>query len=175
MREINPDVKFVFHDAFLTSHLIWNDLFEDDDMENVVMDTHQYMAWSPALGKIDRYCDVYSINLTGPRVNGIKYDKWVGEWSLATDVCAHWLAGFNDSRSDGDYQYECQKVECPYSYLPEEYAVDFDRSAAMLGPYGESTRATIQYGMCFTDSDYFSHDEVQEFADCSREIFDTHF
>jgi len=40
MKNSNPNVKFVFHDAFLTSHRIWNDLFEDDDMENVIMDTH---------------------------------------------------------------------------------------------------------------------------------------
>jgi glucan 1,3-beta-glucosidase len=138
IREANSELKFVFHDAFLTSHLIWNDLFADDDMENVVMDTHQYLAWSPALYTMKSYCSVFNVNLTGPRVKKIKYEKWVGEWSLATDVCAQWLEGFNDARSDG-YQYNCQKVECPRSYLPEEYAVDFDRSAAMLGPYGEST------------------------------------
>ena len=96
MREINPNVKFVFHDAFLTSHAIWNDLFEDDDMQNVVMDTHQYLAWSPRLGSIDKYCDVYRANLSGPRVRNIKYEKIVGEWSLATDTCAMWLEGFND-------------------------------------------------------------------------------
>lgn len=101
IREANPDLKFVFHDAFLTSHLIWNDLFEDDDMENVVMDTHQYLAWSPALYTMKSYCSVFNVNLTGPRVKRIKYEKWVGEWSLATDVCAQWLEGFNDARSDG--------------------------------------------------------------------------
>jgi hypothetical protein len=26
----------------------------------------------------------------------IKYPVWVGEWSLATDMCAHWLGGLND-------------------------------------------------------------------------------
>ena len=30
----------------------------------------------------------------------IKYDVWVGEWSLATDVCALWLGGFNDANTD---------------------------------------------------------------------------
>jgi len=30
----------------------------------------------------------------------IKYEVWVGEWSLATDVCATWLGGFNDANTD---------------------------------------------------------------------------
>jgi hypothetical protein len=65
----------------------------------------------------------------------MKYPVWVGEWSLATDVCAQWLGGFNDSNTA--YQRTCAKVECPYSYMPQPYAADFDRAAASLGPYGE--------------------------------------
>jgi len=45
IRAFNPDIKFVFHDAFHSSAWDWNDLFDDDDHENVVMDTHQYFAW----------------------------------------------------------------------------------------------------------------------------------
>lgn len=45
MREINPDVLFVFHDGFNPWASMWNDLFADDDMKNVVMDNHSYMAW----------------------------------------------------------------------------------------------------------------------------------
>jgi len=45
MREQQPRLKFVFHDAFRTDPNTWNDLFEDDDIENVIMDTHQYLAW----------------------------------------------------------------------------------------------------------------------------------
>jgi len=39
----------VFHDAFMNSSQasVWNDLFADDDIENVVLDTHTYMAWDP--------------------------------------------------------------------------------------------------------------------------------
>lgn len=44
---INPDAKFVFHDAFSSKAETWNDLFSDDDMENVVLDTHKYLAWEP--------------------------------------------------------------------------------------------------------------------------------
>ena len=40
MREFNPDLVFVFHDSFHYDANVWNDLFDDDDMENVVMDTH---------------------------------------------------------------------------------------------------------------------------------------
>lgn len=143
-------------------------------MANVVMDTHQYLAWSPALYTIESYCQVFKVNLTGPRVSKIKYEKWVGEWSLATDVCAHWLEGFNDARSNG-YQYECQKVDCPKSYLPPPYDVDFDRSAAMLGPFGESTQSTIQEGKCLIDSAHFNFNKVDKFANCQKEVFDQTF
>jgi len=40
VRKYNPDVLFVFHDAFHSDGDTWNDLFSDYDMENVVMDTH---------------------------------------------------------------------------------------------------------------------------------------
>ena len=66
---------------------------------------------------------------------------WVGEWALATDTCAMWLGGFNDSNSD--LVFDCARVECPYSYLSEAHAVDFDRKAHELGPFGSNHRSTI--------------------------------
>ena len=54
-----PRLKFVFHDAFHFDASTWNDLFEDDDIYNVVMDTHQYFAWGGAHGDIGTYCDEY--------------------------------------------------------------------------------------------------------------------
>jgi hypothetical protein len=35
--------------------------------------------------------------LLSEEFKNIKYEKWVGEWSLATDICAWWLGGFNES------------------------------------------------------------------------------
>ena len=86
---------------------------------------------------------------------------WFGEWALATDVCAHWLGGFNDANTDP--QFKCQWVDCPYTYLPESVAVDFDRTADMLGPYGTGNpkNVAIQKGKCSKDSSFFSHEEVQ--------------
>jgi|APCry1669188879_1035177.scaffolds.fasta_scaffold224724_1 hypothetical protein len=43
---------------------------------------------------INDYCDVYHNELKVAL--DIKYDVWIGEWSLATDICGHWLGGFND-------------------------------------------------------------------------------
>lgn len=40
IRSINPNTLFVFHDSFIPYADHWNDLFPDDDMENVVVDTH---------------------------------------------------------------------------------------------------------------------------------------
>jgi hypothetical protein len=156
MRKINPDVLFVFHDGFNPWAGMWNDLFADDDIKNVVMDNHSYMAWWERKDDIGKYCDDYGGTIRN--MNDIKYPVWVGEWSLATDVCAFWLGGFNDSNTS--YQFDCNWVDCPYSYLPAEHAVDFDRTAATLGPYGESDRATVKYGQCATDSTFFPDDQV---------------
>ena len=125
-------MKFVFHDSFQFNPSLWNDMFDDSDMANVVMDTHQYFAWGAPHGDIGSYCDEYGRTLGNAQQ--VKYDVWVGEWSLATDVCATWLGGFNDSNTDASRK--CQRVECPRSYLPAGTAVDFDRTADKLGPFG---------------------------------------
>ena len=170
IQKVNPAVKFVFHDSFLPYANIWNDLFADDDIENVVLDTHTYMAWDPTRNDIGAYCDNYGSRLYSSDIQDIKYDVWVGEWSLATDVCAFWLGGFNDSNTE--YQFECNWVDCPYSYLPEPHNVDFDRTAATLGPWGESDRSMVRNGKCPIDSNYFSDSDVQRLGDCTRYIFD---
>jgi glucan 1,3-beta-glucosidase len=138
VRGINPDVKFVFHESFHRSAKVWNDLFPDDDMENVILDTHPYMAfWTSEDHVFDTasgYCAKYQEELFDSDTTSIKYPMWAGEWSLATDVCAFWLNGFNDFRDP--YTKPCKWVDCPYSYMPEPYGVDFDRSAESIGPYG---------------------------------------
>jgi hypothetical protein len=75
------------------------------------------------------------------------------------------LNGFNDSRDP--YVHQCKLVECPKSYLPEPYNIDFDRSAPLVGPFGMSGEKLIglpsnvpTYGMCTTDSDHFGFDDV---------------
>ena len=58
------------------------------------------MAWDGRAKDIGIYCDNYGSRLFSPDIQDIKYDVWVGEWSLATDVCAMWLGGFNDSNTE---------------------------------------------------------------------------
>jgi glucan 1,3-beta-glucosidase len=164
MQEMAPKMTFVFHDAFQFSAELWNDLFEDT--ENVVLDTHFYTAWWGANEQISAYCDGYNSGLA--EAKNIKYDVWVGEWSLATDVCAMWLGGLNDQPSP--YVFHCSIAPCPYSYLPAPYNVDFDRSAAMLGPYG-GTPQTVQYGNCSSDSAYFSDADVNTLGHCALDAF----
>ena len=165
-----PDIKFVFHDAFHFDPNTWNDLFEDDDHENVVMDTHQYFAWGGPHGDIGTYCDEYGANIS--QANNVKYDVWVGEWSLATDVCATWLGGFNDANTGPSR--DCQRVECPYSYL-DEHAVDLDRTADSLGPYGKTgldfEQSTIKNGQCTIDSAFYADDQVMRLGQCVMTIF----
>ena len=170
MREQQPRLKFVFHDAFHFDANTWNDLFADDDHENVVMDTHQYFAWGGAHDDIGNYCDEYGGTM-GHALD-IKYEVWVGEWSLATDVCALWLGGFNDANTDASR--ECQMVECPYSYMPE-HGVDFDRTADTLGPYGSTgltrSHSTVKNGTCAIDSAFYADDQVMRLGQCVMDIF----
>jgi len=103
------------------------------------------------------------------KVASHKYDVWIGEWAIATDGCAHWLNGFQDGRDEP--QYKCKAVDCPKSYLPEEHAVDFDRTADMLSPMGYwadehkndlvKNSRVIRNGKCWTDSDHFNHAETE--------------
>jgi len=180
IREVNDEVIFVFHDAFISSHWVWNDLFEDDDIENTVMDTHKYMAWNDPMDTIGEYCSFYENLIGGNLLQKVKYPIWVGEWSLATDTCALWLGGFNDSNTP--YQVECRLVSCPETYVPAPEGTDFDRTADVLGPFGEfktrdgqdAINTAIRNGMCQTDSQYFAESDVQKLGDCTREIFDTY-
>ena len=64
MKAKAPHLIFVFHDSFKFSGLIWNRLFDDDDMENVVMDTHQYMFFWPKLFTIGEYSEAFNLLMT---------------------------------------------------------------------------------------------------------------
>jgi hypothetical protein len=101
-------------------------------MDKVAIDHHQYQGWAHNMFTADEFCDDYERNAA--TADSIKYEVWIGEWALATDVCAHWLGGFNDGNTDP--QFKCKRVTCPKSYLPAENAVDFDRTTPMHGPYG---------------------------------------
>jgi glucan 1,3-beta-glucosidase len=170
LRTYREDAIFIFHESYHFDAETWNSLFSDADMDNVVLDTHQYICFGAKFEEdIMTHCDNYRDSLKPAK--DIKYPVWVGEWSLATDTCAHWLNGFNDHRDD--YAYECQMVDCPYSYLPGDLAVDFDRTADILGPFGGSTTlGAIQKGQCYNDSAYFSDDEVMQLAKCMLDAFD---
>lgn len=172
IREVNPDVIFTFHDGFAFSSGMWNDLFADDDMENVVMDTHQYQAWW-SRSNLSQYCYGY-YDMLG-EANNIKYPVWVGEWSLATDVCALWLGGFNDANNPP--QFECEWVSCPEPYLPADTAVDVDRTVELNGPFGTALgdgfdQAFIKNGMCARDSTFFTDDEMKTLGGCALRAFD---
>ena len=172
IRDVNPDVIFAFHDGFNFSDSMWNDLFDDDDMNNVVLDTHFYQAWWGKQALSD-YCWGY-YNLWNS-THSIKYPIWVGEWSLATDVCALWLGGFNDANTEP--AFECDYVDCPEPYLPADTAVDVDRTLEINGPFGTAKgdgldQAFIRNGKCATDSKNFTEDEVSQLGGCAMRIFD---
>ena len=120
------------------------------------------------MGSAQAYCDDYSYGLGA--ASDIKYDVWIGEWSLATDTCALWLGGFNDNNSD--LVQECEMVDCPYTYMPEETGTDFDRTAAELGPFGSNKRSIIKEGKCPKDSTHYSEDDVDLIGHCALKAMD---
>jgi len=167
MREKAPNLKFVFHDSFWNEPEYWDDLFTDDDRENVVVDNHFYVAWDAKSGTVEDVCKKYRDHMD--MLSGHKYEVWVGEWSLGTDTCAYWLDNFNDSKSARTDA--CQWVECPHPYLHHPYAVDMDRSAHMQGPYGPNIWGVARYGMCPIDSDKFSSDDLRKIGQCILEAY----
>ena len=83
-----------------------------------------------------------------------------------------WLQGFNDAA--GSMQFNCEWVECPYSYLPEELVPDFDRTAEKQGPFGTSDLSTHMNGMCPRDSAHFKDKKVAKLGADYMETFDKH-
>jgi len=89
----SPDTLFVFHNGGISDNAaVWNDMFDDDD-DKIRMDIHVYKAFGPRMMTTDDVCDGYAQNISS-NVKDVKYPVWVGEWSLATDVCAMFLLGF---------------------------------------------------------------------------------
>jgi len=167
MREKAPHLKFVFHDSFWNDPKYWEDLFEDDDLENVVIDNHFYLAWDPSYESVDAVCQKYKDHMK--MLDGHKYEVWVGEWSLATDTCAFWLDNFNDSKSPRTDA--CQWVECPKPYIEGELGVDMDRTVYMQGPFGTNELDVARYGMCPIDSAKFSHEDLFKMGQCVLEAY----
>lgn len=57
-----------------------------------------------------------------------------------------------------------------------EKAVDFDRGAEELGPFGKEGRdlnldyVTVRRGTCSIDSDFFKDDDVMKLGQCTLDI-----
>lgn len=167
IQEKAPEVTFVFHNAFDYS-TSWNSMFADDDHDKVVMDHHFYQAWGADKGTAQAYCDDYNYGLSA--ANDIKYDVWIGEWSLAIDTCAMWLGGFNDNNSD--LVNECEMVDCPFTYMPESTGTDFDRTVAELGPFGSNKRSIIKEGKCPKDSTAYDDADIKLIGQCAISAMD---
>ena len=173
VRKYNPDCWFVFHNAQLEwNPEVWNGLFPASD-DRVAVDVHYYQAFVPSnstdphrppINTVEDACNDYTTNIAAI-AGGLNYPVWIGEWSLATDVCALWLGGFNDANTVA--QQTCAQVDCPQPYMTEQ-AVDFDRTADMLGPFGDMRdQTTIQKGKCWTDSAFFDDDAVMNISKCA--------
>jgi len=172
---------FVMHNAQVLDPEVWNSLFRDDDMDHVAIDIHWYQAFltGARFQTPQDACDEYE-TVISQQVDRLKYPVWLGEWALATDVCAWWLGGFNTANTHP--QYTCEQVACPTPYMAMTDAgkgVDIpDRTKTdAYGPFGDPTMANsslIVQGTCTSDSLYFKGDNVTKIARCALDTFDRH-
>ena len=81
-----PQAKFVFSDAGILDYELWNTLFLDSDMQNVVLDTHYTTAFRYPGKTVLSVCVNAFLN-TAAYIDSVKYSVWFGEWSLGTDNC----------------------------------------------------------------------------------------
>jgi len=88
------------HNAQVTDPEVWNSVFRDDDMDQVAVDIHYYQAFltKGRFATPKDSCDDYE-TVISQQVDRLKYPVWLGEWALATDVCAWWLGGFNTANT----------------------------------------------------------------------------
>ena len=62
-------------------------------------------------------------------------------------------------------------MECPKSYLPDDLAVDFDRTKEKQGPFGNNDTSTPNYGKCPSDSLHWKEDDIKKLGACILESF----
>lgn len=174
-----PQAYFVFHDSFDQDYEAWKDLFVEEDRHMVAVDHHGYLAWTMN-ATVEEYCTEWAQNVTGadPWVEA-GYEVWWGEWSLATDTCAHWLGGFQDGKTnitEWPGNVTCNPVPCPKSYMPDDFKTDFDREVEWPFPRGAGImdQVSVNKGMCWDDSLHFNHTQVQAISKCIMDEFDKH-
>merc|ERR1719361_1247337 len=64
LRTYREDAIFVFHESYHFDGASWNDMFSDADMDNVVLDTHQYIAFGAKFETdIMTHCDNFTEGL----------------------------------------------------------------------------------------------------------------
>lgn len=176
-RRYAPQAKFVFHDSFRFEPSIWNELFRADDSQDTILDHHFYWAFAHqggdminSVGETCAYVEKFAA-----KAAEFHYDVWFGEWALATDNCALFLNGLNDGEMKPGTQ--CAQMSCPKPYLPAASAVDVDRDAAILGPFGslgDNSYNSIKEGQCWTDSLFYSQLQVKFIAQCAYDSYDKH-
>lgn len=87
VREMAPEVKVVFHDAFLGLDY-WRAFMKKYDQ--AVMDIHIYHVFDDEKLKLDYNGHLDLARRDGVRLREAGYPVVVGEWSLATATCEEW-------------------------------------------------------------------------------------
>ena len=130
---------YIFHDSFRNN--IWTnfELYGNNKLHPILIDTHQYTAWN---SPYDSYEHLIKSNY-GWEAPLAKYPYLVGEFSLAIDNCEMWLNGFMDN-IQGFPQYLCSYEKCPK--LDEGTNKEYIKKA-INGPWGT--------GISYPDPDTF--------------------
>lgn len=179
----------MFQEGFAGDWATWHDLFDANDVDKVAIDHHGYLAWNArntSNETAEFYCD--SFEKSAQEFDKFPMEVWWGEWALATDVCATHLGGFQDANTKA--QFECRKVDCPPTYLPESFEfydeAKFDRDVEVVTPIGLTTaqyqnvtgqqpHVQISKGKCNDDSAFFSANvDMPKLAKCINDTFSRH-
>ncbi|CAM9340291.1 unnamed protein product [Chrysoparadoxa australica] len=150
----NPNLGFFVHDSFRGGHLVFSEWMVG--CNNIVSDIHLYTAWDgPWSGELNEEHFLASACNQAPMLQegSMRLPHVVGEWSLATDNCAMWLNGFQDSPK-GFPVVKCDYVPCPEPYMgSEQPGAPPDASLGEQLPRGSESSTPI-YGMCPIDKSW---------------------
>jgi glucan 1,3-beta-glucosidase len=128
----------IFHDSFRP--YLWNSCsFLGGNLDNIYLDTHQYIAWNEAVHFETLISSIRNWNYPQTCLKVI-----VGEFSLATDNCMMWLNGFMDNIQNYPL-HTCFFERCPL--YNENNNILYIKNSK-FGPFGTGISSPTEDGYC---------------------------
>jgi len=159
---------FVIHDSFRSN--IWENFIFKNNVNPVIIDTHQYTAWNQPYKSFD---DLISSGNQWQKPKSI-YPYMVGEFSLAIDNCEMWLNGFMDNL-DNYPLFNCAYKSCPKidnyinkNLITKSISGPFGTGVSYPNPYTFECPTTIDFLEHFnSDENFLNYNEI----DMAKKVF----